>query len=373
VVVRVSTVRGWVGARGWSGAATSQVRMSWRGDLVTVLLSLWLIVGIFVDGWAHNTQPGLETFFTPWHALFYSGFAATAAWVLWSVWSGTRDGRSWPDAVPVGYGYAMVGLVIFGVSGLGDLTWHEIFGIEQNIGALLSPTHLGLFAGAFLVVTAPYRSAAGNPVLGRDPGLRRLLPAVMALTLAGCLSAFILQAWHPMTDNPISRAAAADLEGAFGPNAPWIQSMQIKAGVASFLLATVFLYGPLVYLARTWRVPPGAAIVVIGVQCVMLQAMLAMEDGGLAVLGVLGSIVTAALVAVLRPGPDSPGRIRAFAGLAPPLFWGIFVAGIALADKGLGWQPEWWGGSIVWSALVGLAMTLVLPPRQPVPEPSRAG
>jgi hypothetical protein len=147
--------------------------MSWRGDLVTVLLSLWLIVGIFVDGWAHNTKPGLETFFTPWHALFYSGFAATAAWILWSVWSATRDGRSWPEAVPVGYGYAMVGLVIFALSGLGDLTWHQIFGIEQSIGALLSPTHLGLFTGAFLVVTAPYRSAAGDPGTGPDPGLRR--------------------------------------------------------------------------------------------------------------------------------------------------------------------------------------------------------
>ena len=43
-----------------------------------MVFATWLIVGIFVDGWAHNNDKP-ETFFTPWHALFYSGFLATAA------------------------------------------------------------------------------------------------------------------------------------------------------------------------------------------------------------------------------------------------------------------------------------------------------
>jgi len=369
----VNAVKTWVAGRGPTGTAEAPVRMSWRGDLVTVLLALWLIVGVFVDGWAHNNLARLETFFTPWHALFYSGFAAVAGWILWSVWSGTRDGRSWRDAVPVGYGWALAGVALFAVSGLGDMTWHVIFGIEQNIAALLSPTHLGLFTGAFLVITAPIRSAAGNPALGPEPGLRRLLPAVLSATLAGASTAFILQAWHPMIDNPISRAAAADMANTFGPNAPWPQALQIKAGVASFLLATVFFFGPLIYLARTWRLPPSAAIIVIATQSVLLQAMRALRDVGLAELGVIGSLVTAALVAVLRPGPDSPARIRAFAGLAPALFWAVYVAGIGLADHGLGWKPELWAGSIVWSALVGLAMTLALPARTVAYQPAPAG
>lgn len=50
---------------------------SWGTHLVTVLLATWLIGGVFVDGWAHNNLAKLETFFTPWHALLYSGFAAT--------------------------------------------------------------------------------------------------------------------------------------------------------------------------------------------------------------------------------------------------------------------------------------------------------
>ena len=94
-----------VAARG-EAAPGPAIGMGWRGDLVTAAFVAWLIVGLFVDGWAHNTRPLLETFFTPWHALFYSGFAAVAAWVGWSV-SRRRSrstGASWRAAVPPGYG-----------------------------------------------------------------------------------------------------------------------------------------------------------------------------------------------------------------------------------------------------------------------------
>ena len=42
---------------------------------MTVGLGTWLVLGVFVDGWAHFNRPGLETFFTPWYAVLYSGAA----------------------------------------------------------------------------------------------------------------------------------------------------------------------------------------------------------------------------------------------------------------------------------------------------------
>src|SRR6266542_6356168 len=122
----------------WTAAADagSVRRMSWAEDLVTLVLAAWLIGGLFLDGWAHNTRPQLETFFTPWHAAFYSGFAATAAWMGWLVWTRHRAaGGSWRAAVPAGYGLGLAGLALFVVSGLGDMTWHLVFGIEQDITA----------------------------------------------------------------------------------------------------------------------------------------------------------------------------------------------------------------------------------------------
>jgi len=78
-------------------------RVARRDDVVTIGLGAWLIVGLFVDGWAHNTRPLLETFFTPWHAVFYSGFAAVTAWIGWLVWSHHEPGQPWAQALPRGY------------------------------------------------------------------------------------------------------------------------------------------------------------------------------------------------------------------------------------------------------------------------------
>jgi hypothetical protein len=66
---------------GDSSAVLERVARSGPGvgfgtDLVTALLCVWFTLGLFLDAWAHNNLPGLETFFTPWHAVFYSGFAS---------------------------------------------------------------------------------------------------------------------------------------------------------------------------------------------------------------------------------------------------------------------------------------------------------
>src|SRR5437868_1442624 len=59
-------------------------RAIWREDLITSLLSVALVTGLFLDGWNHiNLQNGaLGSFFTIWHALLYTGFSATFAWVV---------------------------------------------------------------------------------------------------------------------------------------------------------------------------------------------------------------------------------------------------------------------------------------------------
>src|SRR3546814_13041177 len=46
--------------------------------LASVAFGLWMVVGVFLDGWAHdNAKP--DSFFTPWHGVLYSGIAASAA------------------------------------------------------------------------------------------------------------------------------------------------------------------------------------------------------------------------------------------------------------------------------------------------------
>lgn len=92
----------------------------------------WLVVGLFVDGWAHNNDKP-ESFFTPWHGLLYSGFVATAAWMTWLVACGVRRGAAVGDAVPLGYGPGLVGVAVFALGGVVDAVWHQVFGFEVDL------------------------------------------------------------------------------------------------------------------------------------------------------------------------------------------------------------------------------------------------
>jgi hypothetical protein len=98
-----------------------------REDLVTVLLATWLIGGI--------------------------GLVQTRR----------ADHLTWTQAVPLGCGLGLVGVTVFAVGGVGDLLGHPVFGIEQGIAPLLSPTHLLLFSGVALLLLAPFRAAWSSP------------------------------------------------------------------------------------------------------------------------------------------------------------------------------------------------------------------
>ncbi|MDQ6934088.1 MAG: hypothetical protein M3130_02130 [Actinomycetota bacterium] len=59
-------------------------------DATTAALSLLVITGLYADGWAHLNVGGLETFFTPWHAMLYGSFALLTAWIAWVTWRRRR-------------------------------------------------------------------------------------------------------------------------------------------------------------------------------------------------------------------------------------------------------------------------------------------
>jgi hypothetical protein len=352
-----------------SASPPMPLRMSRRGDLLTAVFSAWLIFGVFLDGWAHNTRPSLESFFTPWHAVFYSGFLATAGWIAWAIWC-TRRSAGLGVTLPVGYGLAACGLVVFGASGIGDMLWHLTFGVERDLAALLSPTHLGLFLGTFLIVTAPVRSAWADPA-DVAASWRSLLPAAVSLTLAGCLTAFILQPFHPFAYNFVSRRLTAFIVERY-PYPGFVTARNIEVGLAGFILATVFLFGPVLVLLRRWRPPVGMIAAMVGIQCLLLQGVRGFRDPSLALLGGLGALAVDGLAWALRLEPTRLGRQRVFCAVAPPLFWAIYLAGVAVQDHGLGWRAELWGGTLVWTGLTLLAPTMLMsqgPACRPSPPP----
>jgi hypothetical protein len=347
----------------------------YRTDLVTALLGGWFTVGLFLDAWAHNNVPGLETFFTPWHAVFYSGFLATAAWILWvcrrPLLANWRDLR----AVPAGYAPALVALAGFAVAASGDFTWHHVFGIEQSINILFSPTHLGLAAAMLVIVTTPLRSAwarktadpahvpAQDPALLAAPGFRRLLPALLSLAFAGTLVLLFLQYANAL---------------AYGSERIVIALSTVDIDLTSDLVTAMFvtnlvLIAPVLSLARRWALPFGTATVLYTAAAALSAAVTGLRNLPTVVAVVVSGILVDALAGVLRPAPTSPVRLRTFAALASLVTWTVYVA-TAYAVAGDVLTPDDMGGghpesvvelvtgAPVVQALAGLLLAVLLVP-----------
>jgi hypothetical protein len=329
-----------------------QPRTSYRADMVTVLLGLWFVVGLFLDAWAHNNLPGLETFFTPWHGVFYSGFVATAGWICWLLWRELRAGRRGAAAVPVGYALGVLGLPLFALAGMGDYLWHSIFGIEQNLKILFSPTHLVLITSMILIVTSPLRAAwstADGPAT-----LRRLLPAVLALAFATTLVLLFLQyanalVWSPQwmihtLSEPRDPAARADVL------------------VASIAVTNVVLLAPMLLLARRWRVPVGAATILFTIVAGLCAAITAFAYPSIIVTLLAAGVGVDVLVGWLRPRPEARSATLAFAAAAPLLIWAVYFAVAAVQVGHLPNVVEYWTGIPVVAALLGLLVAVLMAP-----------
>jgi hypothetical protein len=346
----------------------SRPRATRREDLLTVLFSTWLIVGIFIDGWAHNNDKP-ETFFTPWHALFYSGFLATATWMIWMAQRRQAQGAKGLAAVPVGYGLGLAGIAAFGVGGMFDMAWHQIFGIEVDLEALLSPSHLLLFAGGVLVTTSPLRSAWHDPG-GRAPGFRQFLPALLSVTVTTASVAFFLMVFSPfltgaMTDGPYHFASMAIGDPDVGS---WlVEELQLE-GYAAILLTTIILLAPALMLMRRWTLPFGTFTFLFGVVAVLSAAIESFDFGPNFLAPLFAGLVADALYRRLRPGPDRPWAVRGWAAAVPPVMWLAYFA-LLWESRSVGWSVELWSGVTVMSALAGfgLALLTTLPPA-PVTE-----
>ena len=96
------------------------------------LFSTWFVVGVYLDGWAHiHSLP--EGFFTPWHAIIYSGFLGAALVLVGTNFLARRQGVPWYQSLPVGYSLSLLGVSIFLLAGLADFFWHEVLASSRTL------------------------------------------------------------------------------------------------------------------------------------------------------------------------------------------------------------------------------------------------
>jgi hypothetical protein len=335
-------------------ADTGQPRewVSPRTDLVTALLGVWFGIGLMIDAWAHSNRTDLETFFTPWHAAFYSGFAAVSGWIIWQVWRNVRAGRQGVAAVPKGYLAGLLAIPGFAAFGFADMMWHTLLGIEQSIDILFSPSHLGLITTMLLIITTPLRSAWSAPDVGPAPSLGRLVPALVGLAFATALVSLFLS-----YGDALEWSSAGIVESFSSVQNPGVDRL-----ATSIALTNVVVLAPVLLMARRWRLPFGSVTVMYAVTVLMPGAQTEFKNLPVLLAVVAAGVASDLLIRWLRPSSSRRSAYWAFAGLSAFATWALYIGAASATGGGLPSVPELWTGVPIVAGLIGLAMgALFLP------------
>jgi len=329
-----------------SNQAQSSTQNLRRFDWTVTFLALWFTAGLFLDGWAHTHGQADESFFTPWHAVLYSGHLASTAFLFNAFVRNVMRGSTWRQALPIGYGLSLIGGALFAIGGVGDLVWHTLFGIEQNVEALFSPTHLLLAGAGILVVSGPLRAVWQRA----DIPARRLvdqLPMILSAAFLLSMLTFFTQIAHPL----------ANLWGIGARRASFQTEEQ---GVISFLLDTAIYIGLILTLMRRWTLVPGALSAIFALNAVAMGFLFPGGEGSYPIVQVIARIVAGTVIDLLyqwlRPSVQRLTALRVFALVAPLIVGSLYFLG-GQVSAGINWSIHLWAGIIVMTGVVGLLIS----------------
>lgn len=305
-----------------------------RFDMTMLALAFWCFIGMCIDGWAHTHGEVDDSFFTKWHGIWYSGFTAYACYVVFALWQ-LHDGpipkspaaiKEFLDGMPGGYKVGVMGMVVFSVSGFGDMLWHSFFGIEGGTDILLSPTHLGLAAGLILSLLVPAMVAWHDPDSGKT--FKSQIPIVFGLGCAwSVITLFTIYSNHLTTgyiEMCMGKGCALGTEG-------------LERGITSITFQSMIMAGFIFFFMKRWTPQFGAFTVLLFANSIAVAAF-APGELGEAWKHMLTPILTGIILDIVYRMYGE--RKRLFAFLIPTvsiLSWYLMLVLIGGYNNLLGW------------------------------------
>ena len=338
------------------GGATASFRPLERW--VLLVASAWLVTGLQLDAYAHATTPDLETFWTPWHAVLYSGIAVSGFTLLWIMRARVPAVPTYRTllALPNALRIPLAGMALLLVGGAADTLWHNIFGIEQGLEIFVSPSHEFIIIGMVLVAAGPVLMLAARPG-------RRLSVSDAALATVSALLSVLPLHIYSLHASVLGRPF-------LGRGDHPIQIFSTDAQMLhAYLFTTVLLLLPIVIMGRRWQLPWGLPTLLVAVPAVLMRVMFGTGHPWSPALTV--AVAAAATELVLRVAdrfvawPEEAGWIAAGL-LAPPLVWGAVVVAGAVRHE-VGWNVHMISGLLTLVAITGAVTVLITRHVQPGP------
>ncbi len=327
--------------------------VSLRFEWAVTLASLWILAGLYLDGWAHiNIPDTIDSFFTPWHGVLYSGLAASIAVLGIAYASNVWKGYNWLRSLPPAYMRSLLGGVIFIVAGNLDFIWHSVFGFEEGVEALISPSHLSLAVGGVLMVSGPLRMAWTNKnSQGGTMPWRALLSMFAVLGVFTFFTQFSNAFSHPHL-----------LTGGIPAGDTYLWDTTL---ISYVLIPSALLMGFILMAILRWKLPVGSlTLLIAGNSTLMFLITYRYSHEHWQVLSAawLGGILADVLLNALQPSRERVNALRWFSFLVPALLFLLFFLSLILTE-GIWWNSNMWLGMIFFSGVIGLGLSwLAVPP-----------
>jgi hypothetical protein len=313
-----------------------------RFDRLVIIFVYWFVIGLFADGWAHNHGLVDKTFFTPWHALLYSGYAANAVLLLVTLLRNHARGQRWSEAIPDGYQLSLLGVAMFAIGGVGDLIWHTLFGFEVGVEPLLSPTHLLLAFSAILIMSGPLRAAMRRDLPVETQSWASLLPAILSMTAIFSVFTFFTSFVNPFVQT-------WTLQATFDSGK--------ELGAASILLLAGIQMGLVLVALRSFKLPVGTLTFVFTINVALMGVF--KDNYPLILVATVAGLAADFLLWRLQSSLARPDALRLFAFRVPVIFSLCYFIPIILST-GITWKIHLWLGSCVIAGIVGLGLSYIM-------------
>ena len=321
-----------------------------------LVLGVWVLLGSVVDINAHNHGEVDDSFFTPFHFLMYSGVAVNGLFYVIMQYRNVGRGHSLMQALPREYLLSFAGVLLFGIGGVFDLIWHEVFGFEVGVDALVSPSHLVLVTSGLMFMSGPLRSALTQKTLPR--GWAQLFPAVTSGLMIYTLGTLFTQFSNLWTraEYYVSLEAFDTVDTSGSLTQPQTVAM---AGV---LIPAALMVGTLLFLRQRMVLPFGAVTwVLLGNALIMLYMRI--EWTGAYAITLLAPLIAGLFGDWLlaREGGGRLVALRRFAFLVPlvhMLLWFLILQ----LGAGIWMTIHLWLGACFMAGAVGLGMSGLLTP-----------
>ena len=316
-------------------------------DIIFLALTLLFSTGQFCDAWAHNNIPHLETFFTPWHGVLYSGLLFLVIGLTAVIIINHHRGAPWLETLPKGYELTALGVYSMILVGFGDMTWHLIFGIEQNIDAIFSPTHLLGMVCSALVAAGPYRA-----LYYRQGDIQTLKDR---LVLAGAFVLFLVTI--------VNASQSASIFGTTWPSVTAVGNDTGQLlGISSFLLQAILFTGLTLYTIRRWTLAPGFFTITLTVVAIPLSLM--RQYYFLILVSLIAGIILDAVYTWLKPSTSRVLQFRTFAAFAAATLYVVYLLYLVAIGKVI-WTVHMTTGSILVVAIIGAFLSYLALPGTP--------